>query len=422
MEKNVAVVLGGTVPHAELIKILKDKGYFTILIDYLDHPVAKDVVDLHIQESTLDQEAVLKIAKEYNAELVISAAVDQANISACYAMEKMGKYVPYSYETACKITNKGYMKKRMLENGIPTSQYIYIDQILDFTQINIDFPVVVKPADSNSSNGVKKAANTQELNIYLMEALSMSRNNKAIVEECIEGREISAYCYVIGGKAKLLMTAERLSVTEGNDAVIKCYASIAPARISEKARRNAEKIATKIAQVFGFDNTPLFFQGMVKGDNIEVIEFAPRVAGGLSYCTIRENTGFDILEATLESYSGKEISMDSYHEPESIYVINTIYAKNGVFNQLIGMEDLMKEGKIIHSFLHKTAGTLLDDSRASSSRVGGFIVKADTLEEAKDIVAKVYPKIDVLDQNGESIMRRNLNLAEQWSLINQEEY
>ncbi len=415
MEKKVAVILGGTVPHAELIRLLKDQGYTTVLIDYLDHPVAKDVADIHVQESTLDQEVVLRIAQEYNAELVICAAVDQANISACYAMEQLGKYVPYSYETARKITNKGYMKKLMLENGIPTSRYIYIDRKYDLNQMDVAFPVMVKPADSNSSNGVKRANNKQELISYLDDAIRASRNNQAIIEDCLAGREISAYCYITGGVAKLLMTAERLSISDGEDAVIKCYASIAPANISEKAKKNAEGIATRIAQVFGFDNTPLFFQGMVKEDDIEVIEFAPRVAGGLSYCTIRENTGFDILKATIESYSNNKVTIDNFHEPEQILVINTIYGNDGIFDRLIGMEDLQKEGVVLYSFLHRSSGSVLDNRRASSSRVGAFIIKANTIEEAKNIVSNAFGRIDVLDVNGSSIIQRNLNIADQWN-------
>ena len=104
MEK-VALVLGGTVPHMELILQLKNRGYYTILIDYLENPPAADE---HIVESTLDKEKVLEIAVERKVELVISGCVDQANISACYAMEKLGKYVPYSYEIARKVTNKRF--------------------------------------------------------------------------------------------------------------------------------------------------------------------------------------------------------------------------------------------------------------------------------------------------------------------------
>ncbi len=411
MEKKVAIVLGGTVPHAELITKLKRRGYYTVLLDYLENSVAKSVADEHIRESTLDMTAVLRVAVDYHADLVISAAVDQANISSCYAMEQLGKYVPYSYETAKSVTNKGYMKKVMRENGIPTSEFVYVDQTYSPNDIDIPFPVMVKPADSNSSNGVKKAENQDELIRYLNEALEFSRNSRAIVEGFMKGREISAYCYVADGRAKLLMTAERLSVTEGENAVIKCYASIAPARISQRAKEKAEDIATRIAKAFGLDNTPLFFQGMVVGDDVQVIEFAPRVAGGLSFNTILENTGFDILEATIDSYTGKKVNFDSYHEPSQMYVINTVYGENGVYDKLIGMEELLKEGVVEHSFIHKTPGMVLDDSRASSSRIAGFIVRAKELDAAKEKVTYVYQKIDALDMEGKSILRKDLNIA-----------
>jgi len=129
MDEKVAVVLGGTSPHAELICRLQKRGYYTILIDYLDNPPAKAVANLHVQESTMDMEMVYQVAKQYNADIVISACVDQANITACYADEKLGLPHPYSYELASKITNKGYMKQVMFEHGIPTSRYIYLGNL-----------------------------------------------------------------------------------------------------------------------------------------------------------------------------------------------------------------------------------------------------------------------------------------------------
>ena len=69
--KEIAIVLGGTVPHCELIRQLQTRGYYVILIDYLPNPPAKLVADEHIQESTLDKDAVLKVAVQRNASLVI---------------------------------------------------------------------------------------------------------------------------------------------------------------------------------------------------------------------------------------------------------------------------------------------------------------------------------------------------------------
>lgn len=88
--KPVALVLAGTFPHRELIRNLRARGYYVVLVDYLPEPPAKDCADEHVQESTLDQNVVLRIARERNAKLVISTCVDQANLVACFVSEKMG--------------------------------------------------------------------------------------------------------------------------------------------------------------------------------------------------------------------------------------------------------------------------------------------------------------------------------------------
>ena len=64
MGKPVAIVLGGTSPHVLLVYKLHERGYYVILVDYLQNPPAKIAADEHIQASTLDKERVLEIARE----------------------------------------------------------------------------------------------------------------------------------------------------------------------------------------------------------------------------------------------------------------------------------------------------------------------------------------------------------------------
>ena len=90
IHKLIAIVLGGTLPHCELVRNLQGRGYYVILIDYLEAPPASSVADEHVQESTLDKELVLHIARKREASLVISTCIDQANVTACYVMEKLG--------------------------------------------------------------------------------------------------------------------------------------------------------------------------------------------------------------------------------------------------------------------------------------------------------------------------------------------
>ena len=416
MNMKTAIVLGGTIPHCELIRQLKNRGYYTILVDYYDNPPAKIFADMHIKESTLDEDKVFEIAQQYNADLTISGCVDQANKTACYVLEKMGKHFPYSYQKANDITSKSYMKRIMFENNIPTAKYISVEKNIDYGVIDnlesygLHYPVIVKPADSNSANGVKKAQDKKELLKYLAEALEISRTSRAIIEEYMTGAEISAYCYIHNHKAKLLMTAERICVIEGDNKAIRNYVTIAPARISKAASLNAERIAGQIAQACDIDNTPFFFQGMVSGDDVKVIEFAPRVAGGISFRTIKDNTGFDDIEAVIDSYLGLEPPLDTWHEPKYVYTANTIYATDCIFNHIEGDEELKSKGIVEDLLLAKTPGMQIDSHSDSSSRVGLFTVKGKDMDEVLNKLKIAYSTLKVIDDKGNDVLRRDIDL------------
>lgn len=410
MEKEVAIVLGGTSAHIALIKNLQRRGYYVILADYLKNPPAKEYADKHILASTLDQNEILEIAKENDAKLVISACVDQANITACYVMEQMGLTVPYSYETALSITNKGEMKKRMFEYGVPTSKYVYVEKNTDLESLELpEFPLMVKPADCNSSSGVKKASNIEEMRTYLEDALKYSRNSRAVIESFVEGIEVSVYAFIKDKRARIIMISQRMSVIEGEQQVLKCYATLAPAPISDAAIQKLENAATKIAEAFQLDNTPLHVQALINGDDIDIIEFAPRVGGGISYKTIFENTGFDIIDATIDSYLNHPVEINA-HAPECFYTVNLVYAWPGIYDHMEGQEKLIRDGIIEGMYYHKTPGMQIGDERAASARVGAFLIKADTLEELKVKTKTAIERLEVYSDSGEKIMRKELSI------------
>lgn len=409
-DKKKAIVLGGTTAHIALINNLHNRGYYVILVDFLENPPAKKAADLHIKESTLDENKVLKIARENHVELVISACVDQANITACYVMEKLGKTPPYPYSTAIRITNKGYMKKKMEENAIPTSKYIYVNNEENIDVSSLSYPLMVKPADCNSASGVKKAKNSIELSIFLKEAIEYSRSNKAVIEEVVKGKEVSIYSFVENNKARIIMISERFSVIEGDQQVLKCYATLAPARISNEIYMRLEKICTQIANSFNLNNTPLHVQAFINDNDINIIEFAPRVGGGFSYKTILDNTGFDIIDATVDSFLGKKVIINNVHNPLMYYSINLIYGRSAVFNRISGGEELIKDQIIEDLFYHKSPGAKISNEKAAAARVGAYIIKARDINELKEKTLKAQNKLEVYSTNDEKIMRKELSI------------
>lgn len=411
MDKPIAIVLGGTAPHIELIHQLHARGFKVVLADYLPNPPAKKYADVHEQVSTLDNDAVLKVARKYNARLVISACVDQANITACYVAEKMNLTHPYSFQLASDITNKGFMKDEMWKNHIPTTRYIFLAAGEGLKDLDLRFPLMVKPADSCAASGVKKANNIEELAQFLDEAKHVSRTGRTVVEEFFSGVEVSVYAFVQNNVARILMISERMSVIEGENQVLKCYATITPPNISSEANAKIERYTSEIANVFHLNNTPLHVQFICNGDEVSVIEFAPRVGGGISYQNIKNNTGFDIISATIDSYL--QIPVDAkFHRSERFFSVNLAYGYPAVFDHMEGVEELESQGYIDSIHYHKTPGMKITDDRASGGRIAAILVSGESRKDIIDKVHHIFRHINAFDPQGNQILNKELFIKE----------
>ncbi|MCG6656341.1 ATP-grasp domain-containing protein [Halomonas campisalis] len=410
MNKPVAIVLGGTIPHKFLIENLRDRGYQTILVDYYENPPAAPSADRHIRESTLDLDAVLDIARHENASLVISGCVDQANVTACYVAEQLGLPAPYSYETSLRVTDKALMKAGMLHAGVPTASYdiVTADQVSSFPCCE-HFPKVVKPCDCNGSKGVRKVDNDKELKAALKAACEFSRAGKAIVEDFNHGFEVSGYFFIGSDEvSEIHIKRKSLPSRQGSEA-LQSFMSIGPEILPESTKINFNNAVKKIAQGFGLKNTPILVQANIDGENIKVIEFAPRVSGGLVFREIKILTSFDLIDAVIDSYLGNEVDTSFVKEPfEKVSVVH-LYGTGGIFDHVEGMESLLEDGTVEDFFLHKTPGMPMScDDLASRNRVMGLIVKFNEPSDLDLKISATLLRLKVVSKCGEDVLRRDV--------------
>ncbi len=398
-DKPVAIVLGGTLPHVLLVEKLHERGYYVILIDYLKNPPAKFFADEHVQASTLDKDQVLAIARERKAELVISTCIDQANSVCCYVSEKLGLPHPYSYETSLYVTNKGMMKTRMREADVPSSSFVLTRDVADVDWEKVTFPCVIKPVDCNSSKGVHRADTKEEAVPFIEEALGLSQTNEAIIEDFCNGDEIQVDCIAFEDRADVVMTRSKVKVPGGNGTVLNSFGSVVPAQVPDTVIPRLEQIAANIAKGFGLKNTPFFYQAIVSGEKVNVLEFAPRVGGGLSYYMLKNFVGFDAVEAAVCSFLGQEIS-EEFHKPSSYYRTCLLYSHPCKFDHIEGLKELKEEGVIKEFFLTRVKGAVLDGEMRSGNRVGSFVVEGLSLQELNEKIKISMRRLKVLDMEG----------------------
>ena len=408
MERPLAIVLGGTLPHVTLVERLHARGYRVALVDYLADPPAKRAADEHVRLSTLDREAVLDLARARGAALVISACVDQANSVCCYVAEALGLPHPYSYETSLAVTEKGRMKAAFVANGIPTAPYQEVSAVAEVDWGKVSYPAVVKPVDCNSSKGVRRVSDAAEASVRLGEALAMSRAGKAIIEDFNDGDEIQVDCVAAADGVKVMMTRQKRKVSiEGDAFVLQSWGSVFPAPLSEELGARATDVAERIAVAFGLKNTPFFYQATIVDGDIRVIEFAPRVGGGMSASILLESAGYDPVECVVQSYLGEEIRVTPVAQ-KAYRSTNILYMKPGVFDRIDGIEALQREGVVTSCVLYKRRGDVLDGDLRSSNRVASLTIDGETYDDLRRKSLRALAEIEIRDPSGAPMLNRSL--------------
>lgn len=403
---KTAIVLAGIKPHSILIEKLKNRGFYTILVDYLDNPPASSVADEHVQISTHDYEAVRQLALERKADLVINCCLEFLNVTVSKIAEELNLPKLYSYETALNVSDKVRMKHIMRDNDIPTTKFITVGDIKELEDFDLTYPVFTKPADGSGSTGVSRADNKKELYEFTEQALYYSKSHVAIVEEAATGIECNVYCSIQDGKAKVLAVSRKFSIIGGKNDVTRAIGSLWPADISENAYGNISLAVQKIADAFKLYTTPMFMQILVNGDEINIIEFACRMAGGYSYRNILNKYHFDYFDFTIDAFLGVHNELNIIDTGEHC-AINSLYATPCYFDHIDGLEDLKARGIVKDYMLPRNPGTKISSETQRTEKIGYFIVVGQSKDEVFDKVQYVFDHIEAYDTDGAKVLRRD---------------
>jgi phosphoribosylamine-glycine ligase len=405
--KKILVLAGGN-DQCALIEELRryfDGQVEIILADMSDKVKAIAYADRFVPVSTMDRCAVLKLAMDEKIDYILTACGDQPLSTMAYISEKMGLPTYLTEQDVRDLTNKRFMKDKMVANGIPTAQHIYIDKAWDGKMPDFKYPLVVKPVDSNGSKGVKKVFTPEELDSSLQEAFRFSISGDVIIEEFKSGEELSCDFYVENGVAKTLSITASKKIKE-NDKSFTIIQSYYPAPVSYSEERVLE-IAQKIVDAWGLKDTPLLVQMIVNKDEYNVLEFSARMGGGSKYHLIQVLSGIDIMKVYVQMVMGEKPHVQPSKQWNNA-IMSYVYCRPGEYVSLKGFDELAERGDIYSFFTYRTAPSTITKSDTSSDRVAGFLVVGDSEDEVLGKLKYANEHIAVLDAAGNDIMRHDL--------------
>ena len=406
------MILAGGHDQGAFIEELRAKipDVYIIVVDMNPNVLAAALADKQLVISTMDFDKVRQAAIDEKVDYIMTACGDQPVLTMGVISEELGLPCYLTKQQVLNLTNKKNMKRMMVESGIPTAKHRSFSSKEEVDDSGMEYPLIVKPADSNGSKGVRKLYSHQELLDNLDDAFHFSLTNTVILEEFNEGEEISCDFYIQDGVAYEIQKCQSNKFKANENVTSLIYQSILPAPfLTPNARRTLNEIAQKIVKPFGLENCPLHLQAIVDGDKVMVLEFSARIGGGAKYLTIQNSTGFNMLHACMLSMLGERPEIPHHIDyPDKCFSRCHLYTTGGMFMGIDGIDDLMKRG-IIEEFVPTNPfGVECFPATSSGDRIGSIWISADNYTQLKEKIDDAISHFKVLNENSEDIFDRSM--------------
>jgi biotin carboxylase len=208
-KKTQIIILGAGVMQGPVIRIAKEMGLYTVVVDAdsgaLNAPLADrfELIDLKDKEGI---EALGRSLLSEGLEGIMTAGTD-FSASVAWAAERLGlPGIPY--EAALNASDKGRMRACFEKAGVPSPAYRVLSGPGE-APADLSLPAVVKPVDNMGGRGCRRVNSRPEMEEALTEALRFSRSRRAIVEDFMEGPEFSVDAIVYDEEISICGLADR---------------------------------------------------------------------------------------------------------------------------------------------------------------------------------------------------------------------
>ena len=246
----------------------------------------------------------------------------------------------------------------------------------------------------------------KELRAAFDDAVNISRTRTAIVEEFVEGNELTVDVYVEDGEAHILCISN-LDKIGGEDRFV-IYRTRYPAEISSAILEMIQSAAQGIAKAFKLYNTPMLIQLITDGERISIVEFCARTGGGDKFRLIKKVSGFDVVEAVADLTMGKKPHVSTYTGKQKYVVNEFLYCRPGVFDHLEGFDALVEEGILTEYFQLKAPGAVFDEIKSSGDRVAFFTIETENKEDLQRRHVLANERIKAIGTKSEDLLRHDL--------------
>lgn len=380
----------------QIINAVQELGGYVIATDFDPKAPCHKVANESYVISALDLDGILEIAQRRCVTKAIATSETSVRIVS-YVAEKMGLQCGISYDNMICATHKDAMRNRFAKCAVPIPDYIICNDFLTFEAAIKSFNhyCVIKPSDSASSRGVRlidSAYNQSDLLSLYEETRRYSSTNTVLVEERIDGPEVSVESITINKETFVIAITDKITTPPPY-----CVETghTEPSSLPNNIQQDLILATKQAIAAIGLENGPSHTEIKIGKQGVKVIEIGVRPGGDfITSRLVPLSTGFDFHKATAEIGMGliPEITQ-SENGGAAIRFISTL--KEGIVSAININHQLYSIKGLQELEFYLSVGDFVQPVLSNNNRIGHVLCTGNSTEEAAHNAEKALACIEV---------------------------
>lgn len=401
------LILAGSEVHCKAVEAAKELGVYTIVTDYLAESPAKALADESWMLSIVDTDAIIRKCREESVDGVLNICNDTAQFPYVTICEALGLPCYGTYDQLEVLTNKNELKKICRKLGLGTIKDYKLE---DINSVCVNYPVLVKPADSRGSRGQTICYCAEDLQDGVQFAMTESPTDSIVIEQYMGDKQDFEMTYiVIDYVPYLLKTADRYLGSKKSGLSRQCSILKAPSKHTNTYVECVDHRMKKLAAQLGIQNGPFFMQGFVDGNTVRFYDAGLRFPGAEYERIYNEANSIDLMKMMVVfALTGK---MSTPKGIESGYLLGEKHsaqifasARAGVIAQINGLDTIRNHPNVVCATLKCEIGDEIKETGDVKQRVAEIAILADSPVSLSDIASETFGMLEVLDVKGKNML------------------
>jgi biotin carboxylase len=374
------LVLGAGPAQLGLLAAARARGLFVIAVDRDPSAPGFAFADRRAIVSTEDERGIDRLARAERVDALIAPGIDFPVAIAARVADGLGLPHPLSPAAAVLATSKQRQRERLAEAGVAQPR----SRVLDAGD-PVELPAVVKAPDRQGQRGLTLVRARAELGAAIEAAREASRSGQVLVENLVEGPEVTVNAFSAGGAFHPLTVTDRFTAEPPAFGV--ALAHVWP------ASHEPVELARAAADALGVTDGPTYTQIRVGSEGPQVIELAARLGGGHDAELCAAALGVDLNDFALSAALGEKVAIPRPEPQVGGACVRFLVAPEGELRGVRGVEDAEAVEGVHWARIYRRPGHSFGPLRIGSDRAGAVLAVGGSRDEALASAAAAASRI-----------------------------